>query len=152
MLARFRDLIARGLRPALEGGGEADEHALRLAAATLLMEVARADFDVDPGEVETVEDAIREAFGLGPEESEALVAMARARAEDATSLYEFTSEINRRMGPERKRALVELLWRVAFADGRLDRYEEHLIRRIADLIHVPHSVFIQAKLRAQERP
>ncbi len=150
MLERFRTLIERGLRPALEKGGGADEeHALRLAAATLLVEVARADYDVDPGELETVEDAVREAFGLEAEEAEALVAMARAEAEEATSLYQFTREINRRMDPARKAALVELLWRVAFADGRLDRYEEHLIRRVADLIHLPHREFIRAKHRAQ---
>lgn len=149
MLDRFRRLIGERLRPALEQRPDTDEHALRLAAATLLVEVARADYDVDPGELETVEDAVREAFGLEAEEAEALVAMARAEAEEATSLYQFTREINRRMDPGRKAALVELLWRVAFADGRLDRYEEHLIRRVADLIHLPHSEFIRAKLRAR---
>ncbi len=149
MLEQLRRLLEGRLRPALEAPERADEQALRLAAAALLVEVARADYDVDPGELETVEDAVREAFGLDAESAEALVAMARAEAEDAVSLYQFTSEINRRFDPAAKRRLVELLWRVAFADGRLDRYEEHLIRRIADLLHLPHRDFIRAKLRAQ---
>ncbi len=149
MLERLRRLLEGRLRPALEAPERADEQALRLAAAALLVEVARADYDVDPGELETVEDAVREAFGLDAESAEALVAMARAEAEDAVSLHQFTSEINRRFDPAAKRRLVELLWRVAFADGRLDRYEEHLIRRVADLLHLPHRDFIRAKLRAQ---
>ena len=69
--------------------------------------------------------------------------------EKSVSLYEFTSRLNEELSPEEKADTVEMLWRVAFADGRLDKYEEHLIRKAADLLHVPHRRFIRAKLKAE---
>ena len=109
----------------------------------------RADYDVRPEERDAVLRALAAAFGdLSPEETRDLLARAEERADDATSLYEFTRHVNRRLDHDQKAHVVELLWRVAYADGDLDKYEEHLVRRIADLIHVPHSVFIRMKHKA----
>ena len=109
----------------------------------------RADYDVRPEERNAVLHALEAAFGdLSPEETRDLLARAEERADDATSLYEFTQHVNRQLDHDQKAHVVELLWRVAYADGDLDKYEEHLVRRIADLIHVPHSVFIRMKHKA----
>ena len=131
---------------------EEREHGYHVATAALLVEVMRADYEVRADEREAVLRALDAAFGdLSPEETRDLLARAEERADDATSLYEFTQHINRQLGPEQKAHVVELLWRVAYADGDLDKYEEHLVRRIADLIHVPHSVFIRMKHKARGR-
>lgn len=121
------------------------EPAYQLATAALLVEMARADYDVKQEERLSVTAAIQKAFGLSATETDELVRLAELEAEHATSLYEFTSLINTHFSAEQKRRVVELLWRVAFADGHLDKYEEHLVRKVADLIYVPHRTFIQAK-------
>ncbi len=127
------------------------EHAHRLATAALLIEMTRADHEVKAIERDAVTRAIDKAFGLPPEETRELVALAELEADQATSLYEFTRLINQHFSHQDKGHIVELLWEVAYADGELDKYEEHLVRKLADLIHVPHSTFIRAKHRAREK-
>ena len=90
-------------------------------------------------------------FELDPAASARLYREAERHADDATSLYEFTRLINDHFELTEKENLVELLWFVAFADGALDKYEEHLVRRVADLVHVSHGAFIRAKHRAMQR-
>ena len=135
---------------AYAGAAEEREHGYHAATAALLVEVMRADYEVRPEERDAVLRALAAAFeDLSPDETRDLLARAEERADDVTSLYEFTQLLNRQLDHEQKAHVVELLWRVAYADGDLDKYEEHLIRRVADLIHVPHSVFIRMKHRAR---
>jgi len=126
------------------------EHGYHVATAALLVEVMRADYEVRPQERDAVLRALGAAFGdLSADETRELLERAEERADDATSLYEFTQHVNRHLDHGQKAHVVELLWRVAYADGDLDKYEEHLVRRIADLTHVPHSVFIRMKHKAE---
>ncbi len=127
------------------------EHGLQLATAALLIEMSRADFHAKPEDKEAVSTAVGRVFDLNPQETQELVALAEQEANQATSLYQFTSLINGAFAPEQKAHVVELLWEVAYADGRLHKYEEHLVRKIADLIHVPHAAFIRAKHKVQEK-
>jgi uncharacterized tellurite resistance protein B-like protein len=120
-----------------------------LAVAALLVEILRADFDASAEERREVLASIERLLGLPPEACADLLALAEARIDRAHDLYQFTSEVNRSYSPEDKLRLLEELWRVAHADARMHKYEEHLIRRIADLLHLPHSEFIAAKLRSQ---
>ncbi len=130
---------------------EADEeHRLQLATAALLIETSRADRVKDEREFEIIRGAISKTFDMSDDESHALVELADQRVEDSTSYYEFTSLINRNFSAEEKLRVVELMWRVAYVDGDIDKYEEALIRRIADLIHVPHRQFIAAKLKVEQ--
>lgn len=121
------------------------EHELHLATATLLMEISRADSHVDAQERQAAGAALRRLFDLSAEEAEELVRLAEREAEAAVSLFPFTSRVDQEFSVPRKKKIVELLWRVSFADGEVDKYEEHLIRKIADLLHVPHGDFIHAK-------
>lgn len=132
-------------RPAAAGA----ERGYRLATAALLIEMMRADHEVKPGERDAVLLALQRAFSLTGEETEKLVQLAETEARESTSLYDFTRLINDHFTAEQKEHLVELMWHVAFADGEIDKYEEHLVRKVADLIHVPHSGFIRSKHRAQ---
>lgn len=127
------------------------EHRLRLAAATLLVETARADFQEDAEEQRMLEVALATGLKLPKAEIRTLLDEASTRADHATSLYEFTRVINDHFSPERKQELVEMMWQVAWADGNLHHYEEHLIRKVADLIYVPHEDFIRAKLATRKR-
>lgn len=130
--------------------GEHDEHSLRLATAALLFEMQRADFDEHEDERAVLERVLQETFALAVEETRELAQLAQQEAEDSVSLHQFTSLINQRFSPEEKVRVVEMLWQVAFADGRIDRYEEALVRKIAELIYVPHRDFIQARHRVED--
>ena len=136
-------------------GNEADqgkaEHSYQLATAALLIEMSRADYEVKQAERLSIMEAIQRAFRLPPEETQELLRLAELEAEKSTSLHEFTSLINGHFSPEQKQHVVELLWQVAYADAQLDKYEEHLVRKIADLLYVPHKGFIQAKHKVQAR-
>ena len=148
--------LARLLRPSFDTAADpaaaADrERACRIAGAALLVEMSRADHEVTPVERRAVERALRTVFEIGPAAAADLYREAEHHADDATSLYEFTRLINDHFQPDEKENLVELLWCVAFADGELDKYEEHLVRRVADLIYVSHGAFIRTKHRALGR-
>ena len=122
---------------------------LELVSAALLIEVAKSDFDFDDSERKRLMVLLNERFALEGDDLKAVIQQAEQRVESSTSLHEFTREINEQCDPEQKVALLESMWRMAFADGELDKYEEHLIRRVADLLYVPHSRFMTAKHAAR---
>ena len=150
MLGSLKTLFQERVAPQLaQPAPEAREHGLRLAAAALLFEVVRADAEVRDEERSVMRTAVQSVFGLAREQAEELVALAEQASRAAGSLYEFTSLVDRELGPDQKKRLVELLWLVAFADAAKDAHEEHLVRKIAGLLHVPHPDFIDAKIRAR---
>lgn len=120
-------------------------HSLVQATAALMIEIVRADHQEDPREMASVAAALTRAFSLEPAAVEALIADAVDRVDDAVSLFEFTSVLNEALDREGRVQLVADLWRVAFADGHVDHYEEHFVRRIADLMHVSHADFIRTR-------
>lgn len=122
---------------------------LRLAAAVLLVEVMRADPEVREEERTVARTALQATFGLSIAETAELLRLAEAEADAAASLYEFTSLVDKGLSREEKKRIVEILWLVAFADAEKHPLEEHLIRRVAGLLHVPHPDFIDAKIRAR---
>lgn len=130
--------------------GEDQKHSLELASAALLFEISRADEDISKIERSEIATAMRGVFSLQDQELEDLLNAADSAVADAVSLYEFTEILNEKFDREQKINLIEMLWRVAFADEVLDRYEEYYIRKIADLLHVSHKDYIKTKLRVQE--
>lgn len=121
------------------------EHSLHLAAAALLVEMSRADFNEDSVEHQAMVSVLENTLDLTHDEVIELVELGRKQAERATSLYEFTRLINDHYSKQQKLLLIEAMWRVAFADGDLDKYEERLIRQVSDLIYVSHRDFIRLK-------
>lgn len=127
-----------------------DSHQLAVAATALMVQVSRVDQHEDELELQAILDGAVKAQHFPKAEAEQILQDALSKADHATSLYEFTGQINDYLDQEHKQELLENIWRVAFADGRIDKYEEQLIRRIADLLHLNHREFMQARLRAQE--
>lgn len=136
------------IQPAKESP-EALQQRLNLATAAILVETAQADFEQDKREQQLMQELLCESLSLPREEVQALVQQAQARVEQATSLYEFTRLINDNFDAAAKSSLILAMWRVAYADGNLDKYEEALIRQVADLTYVPHSEYIRCKLQAK---
>lgn len=130
---------------------ERKEPSLELATAALLIEVSRADFQVSDEERGAIEEQVRKSFGLTEAETREIVDWAEEEVARAVSLYEFTRLVDRSFTPEQKRHVIGLLWDVALTDERVVPREEHLIRKIATLLHVPHEAFIAEKLAARDR-
>ncbi len=122
---------------------------LRMAAAVLFVEVMHADHQIDKRERQAVKRALLESFSLSKQDAEELLQQAEARVKEVTSLHEFTSLLHSRLSNEEKVMLIEQIWRIILADDNVDKYEEHLVRRIAELLYVSHSDYIRAKLSAR---
>ena len=129
-----------------------EQQSIQMAAAALLIEVSRADYRLDKRERMAVVESLVKQFDLPEAEMAELVALAQDRVEESISIYQFTKMVNNQYDYRQKLKLIEGMWQVAYADGELDKYEDYLIRKVADLIHVSHSDFIHQKLVvAQQR-
>ena len=121
-----------------------------LACAALLIEVINSDQKLEEQETEAFLAVLKENLNISNEDIDELVELAQTQAKEATSLYEFTRLINDDYDYKQKIGLIENMWRIAFSDNNLDKYEDHLIRKISDLIYVSHSDFIKAKLKVRD--
>lgn len=120
-----------------------------LAACALLLEVTLADHEEDPQELRQIQSAMARQFAVPKEGFDALLAAVRLQVKQAVSFYEHTKVLNEGLSHGEKIELIQLMWSVAYADDSLDHHEEHLIRRVSDLLYVDHSDFILAKLKAK---
>lgn len=137
------------LQPDAGENAEQAQHRLQLAAAALLMELCCADQDFSNEEMHLLKQILREQHGLDEAELDTLWKLAREEVSNATSLFQFTSLINEHYDRPARLALLQAMWQVAWADGRIDRYEEHTIRKVADLLYLSHGDFIKCKLAAK---
>lgn len=134
-----------------EENGNGVAQGIEYATAALMIELAKADFEQDDIERQLIIAMLRDTFDIDGDHLEALMAAADTASAEASDLFQFTSLINDHYDNVQKIALLESLWRVAFADGRLDKYEEQFIRRIAGLINLPPSEFTKTKLRIKHQ-
>jgi uncharacterized tellurite resistance protein B-like protein len=148
MLDAIREFFEKQIdAPAAQGD---ERRSIELATAALLVEVVRLGGEIKPVEREVVLRAVRGRFGLSASDAEALLRLAEEQSREATDHYQFTSLINQRFSQTQKQQVIELMWQVAYADSELSAYEQHVIRKIADLLYVPHRAYIAAKLRARD--
>ena len=145
MFSSIRQFFAQQLEDTLDADVNAP---YQLATAALLVEMVHADADESADELQAVRAALKSAFDLDNDTITTIIKLAQDERDAATCLHEFTRSLNDVLDTDGRTRVVELLWQVAYADGRLDVYEEHLVRKVADLLHVPHSAYIHAKLRA----
>lgn len=151
MLQKIKRFFEHNLIANANSAVHDSEHSIRLAMASLMVEVAESDYHDAPEEREAVLDIVRNSFDLSKTETDEIVDLARQEHADSIDYFQFTSLINQHYSAEQRIELIEKLWLIAFADNKLDKHEEHVIRRIADLIHVAHSDFMKTKLKVQKR-
>jgi uncharacterized tellurite resistance protein B-like protein len=148
VLTAIRSFFEDRLRPEEAAADGPDP--LALASAALMFEIGRADRELDDAERDQLRDLLARRFGLDAAALDEIERLAEAEVEEANDLYQFTQLVNEHYGPAERIEVVRNLWRVAWADGVVDAHEEHLIRRIADLLHVRHRDFIAAKLEVRD--
>ena len=147
-LAKLRDFLDK-IAPSPETLATREALDLQSACCSLLMEVVRLDSANAEQKREAVSRAMRQQFGIPDEQLVPMIENIGRPENRLTSYYRPAALINKRFGLARKAQFVEQLWRVAVIDGKIDMYEDHLVRKFSDLLHVPHSDFILAKNRAQ---
>ncbi len=126
-----------------------ERHRIQVATAALLVEVVRIDREITSEERDAVLLAVSEKFGLALVDAATLIELAEEEVKQANDYFQFTSLINRSFTAQQKERVIELMWQVAYADATLSANEQHVLRKVADLLHVPHSAYIAAKLRAK---
>ena len=148
MLHTVRDLVSKQFGTKEDPAARAK--GVRLATAALMVEMVRADARVMGEEAAALHGLLARHFDIAPDECRALIAAAEREADAAVSLHGYTKLLNEVLSAGEKQRVLELLWKLAFADHELDRYEEHLVRKVADLLYVSHADLIRAKLAVQE--
>ncbi len=148
MIKKIKDLITK-----ISNKEEIEESSnilqLDRACAALLVEIAFADKDFDEREKESLKQSLLKSYAIDIETINEIINDAEKTVEESTSLYEYTRTVNDEFEYPQKLNLLENLWKVAYADETLDKYEEHLLRKISDLIHISHSDYINVKLRVR---
>jgi uncharacterized tellurite resistance protein B-like protein len=127
-----------------------DAHSIQFATAALLMEVSRSDEGHKEVEKDAILSILQRLFEFSDIEVAQLMDLAEDASEEAHDLYSFTRLINDHYDYSAKEQLVVNMWEIAFADGRVDAFEEHIIRRISGLVHLANEDFIRAKIVARK--
>lgn len=144
MLGRLKQFFEEKIASELNSE-KGQTHALQLATAALLVELMQSDDESSAQEQAVIIAAVKEKFALTDGEAEQLIDLAHSELKDSIDYHQFTSLINANFEYEQKVKVIEFLWQVAYADGVLDRYEEHTVRKISELLYVRHSDFIASK-------
>lgn len=134
MLQSLTDFIA-----SMTGGDETrrfDEDDYRLSAAALLVRVAVSDDSFDESERQVLLDALTQRFAVDPEDAAGMIDAAIQADREAIDLYQFTSKLNRTLDDDSKRKLVEVLFLIGYADGKLTEFEDNIVWRASELLHV----------------
>ena len=148
MIAGLKKWVSMNLKTASESHS-LPRNDVELALAALLVELARADFAENPEEFAEIRDLLAR-YLRAPERVDALLMEAEQRANRAVSLHEFTRQLNLELSEPQKIEVVEMLWRVSLADGRIDAHEGHLVRKVAGLLHVRERDVVRLRIRVQE--
>ncbi len=130
---------------ALTDSGQSTEQRLHIACAALFIEMIHMDNKEHPQERTVLHTQLQRLFSISAEQASSLIELASAERAQMTDYFQFTSLINKQFSLEQKSQLIKTLWQIAYADGELDAHEEFLVRKMADLLHVPHLEFIKTK-------
>jgi len=149
MISSIKGFFSQFIEPGTRLADASGERALQIATAALLVEMMRMDKHIAAEERASIVKTLRDQFNLEPAQLEMLLELAEEEARQATSYYQFTSLINKGCNAEQKSRIIENLWHVAMCDGHIDAHENHLMRKIADLLYVGHADYIAAKQRAR---
>ena len=129
---------------------ESDEDVIQLAVAALLVEIARADHEQRPAEDEEIRLQLNNAFHLSDAQSEVLIKKAMESVDGSVSLFDFTRDLHTRMSYEKKQKVIEMLWRIALADHDIDKYEDYMVGKIAELLYVARGDVIRLRHKVSE--
>ena len=126
------------------------ELSLKLAAGVVLLEVVHADGQVDPDEMDHLKNTLQSMFEVKKEDIDVLLDKVNKERDASIDMWRYTKVINDHFDIAQKILIVEAIWRIIFADGHVDRFEEYLVRKVSNLLHVPHADMIEAKIKSRQ--
>jgi len=129
------------------GPNRKPEHDTRVATCALFLEMAKIDESFTPEETEKILAILMEKYGLSRANADELLAAADEELKGSIDYWQFARLINENYLTEEKIEIIETLWRIVYVDGKLDKYEDHLIHKLSDLLRLSHNQLIDAKLR-----
>lgn len=132
LLKEFLGEVGSGQKPA----DRFDENDYRLAAAALLIHISMVDGEISPKERERLEAVLKREFNLDDDATAELIDAATAADREAVDLYSFTSLLNRSLDEDGRRRMVEMMWQIVFADGRMNEFEDNIVWRASDLLGI----------------
>ena len=127
--------------------GQKTPHDILVAVCALFVEMARLDETFTPAEMETILSILKEKYGLSQEHAEALITEAERELQQSIDLWQFSNLINKSYSNEEKIEIIEILWRIVYIDGKMDRYEHYLMKKLKNLLRLSHKQLIDAKLK-----
>lgn len=151
MLTKISAFFERHLQPASGVSTSLTRSQKQLAVAALLIEVAMADHVFDEREMQSLQQHLKQKFAIADAQLAELIELATDESAEATSLHQFTTLVHQHCNPQEKFELLVSMWELAFADNDLNKYEEYIIRKVADLIYVSHAEFMRAKSLAKSK-
>lgn len=123
---------------------------LPLATAVLLIEIARSDMEITDPEIKVIREVLNRLYSTEAKKSDELIKLAINHVEQLTCLRDFTKAINEAFDESQKERLITALWQVAYADGVLDKHEEHWIIRLSELLYVHRSMVVKCKHNVEQ--
>jgi uncharacterized tellurite resistance protein B-like protein len=151
LIATIQEFFDEHLRPEVDAAPSGiANRGLQLATAVLLLEMTRVDFEIAPEERELVSRTVERVMGLNPEETAEILLLAEEQVKRSVPLHEFARLIDQEFTLEQKKAIVELMWRIAFSDAQILAQEEYLVRKVSTLLNLPLADFLEAKIRARD--
>lgn len=151
MLNKISAFFERHLQPVGGSSTTLSHEQKQLAVAALLVEVAMADHVFDASEMASLQGHLKQQFSLQDSQIDELIDLAKEESAEASSLHQFTQLVHQHCKESEKFELLVSMWELAFSDQELNKYEEYIIRKVADLIYVPHSEFIRSKTIAKRK-
>ena len=137
------------------GNGVAEQaegrcHNTQVATCAVLLEMAKIDSEFSEEEQESLISILKKRFELSNEDAEKLILASNEELEGSIDLWQFTNLINRNYAIEEKLEIIKTVWEIAYADGKLDKHEDYLLHKLAELLHLTHKQLIDAKLKVLE--
>jgi uncharacterized tellurite resistance protein B-like protein len=142
--------VKAGTKAGAEAETENRETRIHVAACVVLLEAANVDYECTDDEVAHVLETMKKTFDLSHGYAEELMELAREEREKALDIWRFANRIKRNFSRAERLAIMEDIWRVIYADGRLDKHEDHFVRKLATLLGLSHREMIDTKLKVTE--
>lgn len=123
---------------------------IQVATCALLLEVAHSDDEFSGIEEDNIVRILKKDFNLSEEYAQELMALSEQERKDSIDLWSFTRLINENYSLEEKIEIIEMVWKVIYADGKLDKYEDHLAHKLSKLLKLEHKQLIDTKLKVRD--
>jgi uncharacterized tellurite resistance protein B-like protein len=147
MIDIMKRFFGKGTEHGAGSGEENSAHDVRVAACALFLEMANIDGEFSDLEMAQVLTILEKDYGLSPAHAESLVEIASDELKGSIDLWQFTNRINQHYTLEEKLEIITLVWRIAYADGKLDKHEDYLVHKLANLLRLQHKQLIDAKVK-----